>query len=504
MNKIPNYNPILDADSYKGDHANQLPDSIKQILSVGVPRKGNKLTDEIVSLGLRYVAARYLSVQYTMDMIDEAEIEYQEQGYVFDRDRWENIVNNHGGYLPIEVRAVPEGTVVPPNTGTYFIKNLPGEELSWIPSWVETMVQRAAWKFTTVSTVLRSILRDMIEFAIETGTPIDHVHYALHNFGDRGADSHESAIIVGMTHLLFFKGTDCLQANRYLKGIYGNNAETGKRFGSSVIASEHMVMCANSDANHRNDSGALKRMLDRLEQILDDHDNGKNLNVLPIVSIVCDTYDTDRFVRRFVGVDFKDRIIELGKRGGKVVIRPDSGNATTVPVHVINLLMDAFGYTLTDKGFKQLPSFIGVIQGDGINQLSIRAIFDNMRKEKLAFGNIIFGMGGALTHGEGRDEFSFSQKATWMKFVNGNEVDLFKDPITDSGKRSYRGDITTFITDSGKIFTDRVSLMEINKSIKDLTVSIYKFGEISDTENYNAVRERAVLGLFPTEGVVSK
>lgn len=499
MNVIPEYNPILDADSYKVDHENQLPSMIRQILSAGVPRKGNKFTDEIVSLGLRYVSARYLSIQYTMEMIDEAEIETKEHGYSFNRKRWENIVLNHGGYLPIELRAVPEGTVLPPNTATYFIKNEDDPLLSWIPSWVETQVQRSAWKFTTVSTTLRSILKDMIEFAEETGTSLDHVTYALHNFGDRGADSLESAIIVGITHALFFKGSDCLQTNRWLKSLYGDNPETRKRFVSSVIASEHMIMCANSDASHRNDSKALEMMLNRLEEVLDNHEKGLDLNVLPVVSIVCDTYDTDRFVRRFVGVDFKERIIQLGARGGKVVIRPDSGNATEIPVHVIELLMEAFGYTTNDKGFKQLPSFIGVIQGDGINQLSIRAIFDNMRKKKFAFGNIIFGMGGALTHGEGRDEFSFSQKATWMKFLNGTEVDLFKDPITDSGKRSYKGDITTYITDSGKIFTDRVSLMEINKSIKDLTVLIYKNGAVLDIEDYNEVHKRAIIGLYDKE-----
>ncbi len=481
------YNIILDADTYKGDHANQYPRGTRRIFSTIVARKPNKFTNEIVAEGHQYVIMQYLMTRVTMEMIDEAEIEYNEQGIEFNRAQWEHIVKKHDGKLPLRIRAVPEGTVVPVGTAIVTIENT-DPECFWLTSYVETLFQRAEWKMTTVASISRSIRKQLLEVAQKTGTVEEHVMFSLHNFGDRGADSHESAIMAAMAHLSAgFAGTDCLQANRYIKHFYN----TRKAYGSSVVASEHSVMCANANAEERDDYAAAVKMIDRLEELVEAVERGEK--VIPLVSIVGDTYDMRRFAREFISVRLKGRIKRLGERGGKVVIRPDSGNAVTMPVEIVEILMEGFGYTTNDEGYKQLPGYVGVIQGDGINQESLGDILDLLVEKKLALGNIVFGMGGGLTHEAGRDEFSFSMKATAREDENGNWIDMFKDPITDVGKRSLRGRVTTYRDTEGRIFSERLELQDYNQGIEDMLETVYLDGELVKAYTFDEVRARAMV-----------
>lgn len=487
LNNTLSYNFILDADTYKGDHKNQYPKNTRRIFSTIVARKPNKFTKNIVAVGHQYVIKQYLMTRITMDMIDEAEIEYMQQGQEFDRAAWEHIVTKHGGKLPLRIRAVPEGTVVPVGTAIVTIENT-DPECFWLTSYVETMFQRAEWKMTTVASISRSIRKQLLDCAMKTGTVADHVTFSLHNFGDRGADSHESAVMAAMAHLMAgFGGTDCLQANRYIKHFYN----TTNPFGSSVVASEHSVMCANTpDADARDDYAAAVKMVDRLEELVEAVERGEK--VIPLVSVVGDTYDIYRFTREFIGTRLAGRIRRLGARGGKLVVRPDSGDAVKVPVEIVEILMDKFGYTTNEEGFKQLPAYVGVIQGDGINQESLGQILDTLVEKKLALGNIVFGMGGGLTHEAGRDEFSFSMKATARQLDDGSWVDLFKDPITDVGKRSLKGRVTTYIDQEGNIFSERIELQEYNQQITDLLETVFLDGEIVKEYTFEEARDRAM------------
>jgi nicotinamide phosphoribosyltransferase len=479
-------NVILNVDSYKVDHVNQYPKDTAYLVSSIIARKPNKYTSEIVATGHQVVIRKWLTQRITYALIDEAEIEITQQGYEFNRAVWEYIVEHHDGYMPLEIKALPEGTVVPAGTVIVSIVNT-DPKCFWLSSYIETFFQRASWKMTTVASNMRSIRQFLLKAAEITGTPAAYVEYAMHNFGDRGADGDDAAIRAAIAHGLSFSGSDCTQVNRNIKFYYN----TIKPYTSSVVASEHSVMCSHSNASTRDDLPALDMMLDRLERLLDARDAG-NTNILPIVSIVADTYDVYRFTKKYIGELRRDRIIALGKRGGKVVVRPDSGNPLVIPLQIIEMLMDSFGFTLTDTGFKQLPPYIGVIQGDGINQTSIRQIVEKLIDNKFALGNLVFGMGGGLTHGEGRDEFSFAQKATARCTTSGQWVDLFKDPITDPGKRSLRGRVTTYYAkDSNKIFSDRIELMEINHFIIDMLEVVYLNGIIVKEYNYDDARANA-------------
>ena len=485
QNNILPYNLICDVDSYKVDHVNELPVDTEFYYSTVIARKANEFTDHVVVMGLQPVIQMYLSTRITADMVEEAAEEIKNSGYQFRKDLWDIIVNEMEGKLPLEIRAVPEGTIVPVGTVIVTVVNT-DKRFAWLASYIETILQRAMWKMTTVATICSAIRRDLLACAETTGTDAGHVLYALHNFGDRGADAHEVAVMAGIAHLSQFEGTDCLQANRYIKRLYGSD----RHHGTSVVASEHSVMCGLADPVARDDYAAAVRMLDRLDEILTAIENGAT-NLAPIVSIVIDTYNAYRFADEYIGIRLKGVIDRLGARGGKVVLRPDSGNAVEMPIEIIKLLMKNFGYTTNAAGFKQLPAHVGVIQGDGLNQKSLRKILRRLEEEKLALGNIVFGMGGGLTHEAGRDEFSFAMKATARCDSKGIWHDLFKDPITDIGKRSLRGRVTTYKCADGRIFSERLELQEVNKQIVDMLTTVFLNGELVTRYTFPEVLSRA-------------
>jgi nicotinamide phosphoribosyltransferase len=262
--------------------------------------------------------------------------------------------------------------------------------------------------------------------------------YKLHNFGDRGADGPDAALIAAVAHAMLFSGSDCTGANRLIKNLYNTN----KAYLSSVDATEHSVMCSHSDAENKDDFGAAVMSVERLEEAVARTKRGIGI---PLQSVVIDTYDDERFVSEYLGTRLKDRILASG---GTLVARPDSGDPLTKPIEIMALLYAAFGGIYNDKGFAVLNSAVRVIQGDGINQDSIPEILKNVIHFGWSMDNLVLGMGGGLTHGPGRDEFSFSMKATAR--YNGKEwIDLLKEPKTDSGKKSLKGLVRCYEGEEG-------------------------------------------------------
>lgn len=475
MNKF--YSPlarniILDTDSYKNDHQRMLPPDTKEILSAIVPRKGNQHTNLVKVFGQQYLLKQYLTMQLSQAMIDEAEQEIIEQGYPFDRKRWEYILNAHKGYLPLEIRAIPEGMVVPIGLPIMTIRNT-DDKCAWLVSYIETMLHRIIWKMTTVASVAADLYRYFNQVMIRHTGLSDNVSYQLHNFGSRGADSYESDIMSGMAHLAAgFKGTDCLQANRNIKHYYN----TQNPIGSSVLATEHSVICAYSDAKNSDDYNAAVQMLEIWDEAITRFNNtGKGT---PILSLLGDTYDIYRFTREYLGIRLKNKIIELGKKGGRLVLRPDSGDPKQVPIDCIETLMECFGYTTNTYGYKVLPDYLRVIQGDGVTTTSIRTIVDGLEERKLSLENLVLGMGGGLTHGAGRDEFSFSMKATAILGTDGWR-ELFKNPVTDSVKKSLRGRVTTYKDDNGRLFAESIEYIKQNRNVTDIMETIFVNGIIT-------------------------
>jgi nicotinamide phosphoribosyltransferase len=379
-------------------------------------------------MGQTFVANMLSSVRITQEMVDEAEIEINEQGYTFNREGWEIIVKEMDGKLPLAMFAVEEGRVVSPQTPILGIINT-DDRFGWLPAYVETPVQATVWKMSTVASICRACRITLKEFFVKTGANLAGLDYALHNFGDRGADSPDEApVIAGMAHAALFNGSDCTRVNRYLKKLY----DTTEAFTSSVEATEHSVMCANSDAANRDDFGAALMAVDRLEKVVDRTKKGIGV---PILSVVIDTYDSRRFVREYMGTILKDRILASG---GKVVFRPDSGDPKVEPGLVGNDVMATFGYTTNDAGYVVLNPQTGVIQGDGLRIDTIRGVLEGWVSAGFSMDSFVLGMGSGITHDGARDDFSFSMKAT-ASFQDGKWVRLLKEPKTDIGKKSLSG-----------------------------------------------------------------
>lgn len=467
-------NFILACDSYKVGHAAQLPAGTRKLHSNQVPRKpftedGVKL-DEVVVLGPQVVAYILANVKITTEMIDEAEVEITEQGYEFPRANWEYIRNL--GYLPLEVRAISEGSVVPTGLPLITIENT-DDYSAWLVSYIETWSQDVIWTMTTIATKMRAVRQMMDNFCKVTGTPAEAAEYMVHNFGDRGAGGQDRAIMAAMAHAVFFSGSDCLRANRYLKRVYRADGPVL----SSVDASEHSTMCANSDCDEKNDFGAFEMTLGMLERAVERSKNGVGI---PLVSAVIDTFDDERFVREFVMGNY-DKICEIG---GKYVCRPDSGDAVEKPIEVVTwLMLELFsrGYVSPDEvtneaGYDVLPGNLGVLQGDGLRMPSLTAIIAKATEDKLAAGNFAFGFGGGMTNGSGRDDFSFSMKATARMDSTGIWHDMQKAPKTDNGKKSLRGRVTCYKTAGGDYIADRVSLAQFNNGLVDVMDTVYRDG----------------------------
>lgn len=488
-----NVNFILNVDSYKTGHDAMMKDGVIGLESNIVARKPTKYTSHVVMMGLEIYLQEYLDVTITHADIDEAELETTERGDDFDREFWEHIVNVHGGKLPLHIRAIPEGTVVP--VGVPLVRSFSTDpRVKVIASYIETQLQRAVQFPTTVASNARSI-KVFLADTMERHAGHRFVDYHLHNFGDRSASSYESAILAAISHAVVFNGSDCLAANRYIKSYY----RTMTAYLSSVTASEHSATCSNSNADKRDDFNMAIKMVRLWEKKVEKYIANGSVGVPPIVSVVIDTYDAKRFVRDFIGTKLKATIEEIGKRcpGAKLVMRPDSGDPTTMPIEILEILMEKFGSTTNANGYAVLPSFIGVIQGDGINEDSIRTIVENLEAKMYSLENIVFGMGGKLVHPEkGRDTYSFAMKGSAQQLEDGTWEDLFKDPITDVGKRSLRGRVTTYeCTSTGKILAERIELQEVNPFLRDMMVDMYINGEIMNLSSFDDVRARANKGL---------
>lgn len=339
---------------------------------------------------------------------------------------YEHIEYVHGlGCLPLRIRAVPEGTLVPIGVPMLTVEST-DPKCYWLTNWLETLLSASLWQSCTSATIAHRFRILLDKHADKTGMPKDFVNWQGHDFSFRGMSSLESAILSGMGHLLSFSGTDTIPAIMGLKQYYAFN---GVGVGS-VPATEHAVMCA----------GTQESELETFRRLINE--------VYPsgIVSIVSDTWDLWKVLAEYMPI-LKDDIM---RRDGKVVIRPDSGDPVDIicgeafakneaaAKGVVELLWETFGGTVNDKGFKVLDPHIGVIYGDGITLERADAICSGLANKGFA-SQVVFGIGSYTYQYNTRDTFGMAMKATYVE-ANGKPYDIFKDPITDDGiKKSAKG-----------------------------------------------------------------
>jgi nicotinamide phosphoribosyltransferase len=416
-------NIILNSDSYKYSQFNQYPPKTTVVYSYIESRGG--VYDATVFFGLQAFIKEYLTGPVvTMDMIDEAEALITAHGEPFNREGWEYIVREHGGNLPVIIKAVPEGTVVGTRNVLATIENT-DPACYWLTSFLETALLRAIWYPTTVATNSYQSKKLILEYLEKTGDPTS-IDFKLHDFGARGVSSLESAGIGGAAHLVNFMGTDTVEALLFARRYYGADVA-----GYSIPAMEHSTV---TSWGRENEVASYRNMLKQ------------NAKPGGIVAAVSDSYDIFKACELW-GTELKQDVLDSG---ATLVVRPDSGDPADVVAKCLRILDKYFGHTVNAKGFKVLNN-VRVLQGDGINHQTIRSILYTITLAGYSADNVAFGQGGALLQMVNRDDQKFAMKCS-AAFVNGEWVDVFKDPITDKGKRSNKGklklvkDIDQYIT----------------------------------------------------------
>lgn len=419
-------NIILNSDSYKYSQYNQYPEGTEYVYSY-IESRGGKY-DETVFLGLQAFIKEYLEEPVTLEMINEAEAIITAHGEPFYREGWKYIVDAYNGYLPVEIKAVPEGSVVPVGNALVTIVNT-DPKCWWLTSFLETALLRAVWYPTTVATNSREIKKVILDALNRTGTPAD-IAFKLHDFGARGVSSLESAGLGGMAHLVNFMGTDTVESLLFARRYYGADMA-----GFSVPAMEHSTV---TSWGREGEVDSYRNMVK------------KNGNAGGIVSAVSDSYDIFNACRLW-GTELKQDVLDSG---ATLVVRPDSGHPASVVLECAIILAAHFGTTKNEKGYDVLNN-VRILQGDGINIDSIREILDYLESAGFSADNVVFGQGGALLQIVNRDDQKFAMKCSAVR-VNGEWRDVFKDPITDSGKRSKKGRVTLIRGFNGEIRTDRI------------------------------------------------
>lgn len=460
---------VTRTDSYKFSQFLQYPQGTTHISSYIESRGGEERS---VFFGLQAFIKRYLMNRITMKDVKRAEYIVQAHGLPFNREGWEIIVNEYDGRLPIEIQAVPEGTVMETKNVQVQVVNT-DPRLVWLTSYLETALLRAIWYPSTVATKSRK-MKVLIAKALHETSDIpvmDQLLFKLHDFGARGASSAETATLGGMGHLINFMGTDTFEALEGVMEFYN----TDMIVGFSIPASEHSTI---TSWRRENEAAAYENMIDQFAG------EGK------IYACVSDSYDIFAATRDIWGEQLKDKVIASG---GTLVIRPDSGDPETVPVEVVKILAERFGYTVNSKGYKVLHPSVRVIQGDGINEHSLPRILENLKAAGFSADNIAFGMGGGLLQAWNRDTLKYAMKASAIRIDNGPWVGFSKDPVTDPGKQSKEGRLALEYRCGIGSCSYRTVPEHVSKPENNLLRTVFRNGELLVEDTFEQIRERAAL-----------
>jgi nicotinamide phosphoribosyltransferase len=456
------HNLILNTDSYKMSHYLQYPEGAEFVSSYIESRGG--VYPEVTFFGLQMFLKQYLTKPISQADIDEAAIICQAHGVPFNREGWQYILDQHQGFLPLEIEAVAEGTQVP--VGNVLVQVINTDpKCAWVTSYIETALLRAIWYPTTVATVSKNCQKIIARYLAETADDLSGLPFKLHDFGARGASSDESVAIGGLAHLVNFMGTDSLSAIIAARRFYAVDMPA-----FSIPAAEHSTI---TSWGRNGEAAAYANMLKQFA--------GPN----KLVAVVSDSYDIWNAIDNIWGRELKEQV---EKSGGTLVIRPDSGEPVEVVPLALEKLMDKFGYSINSKGYKVLPPCVRLIQGDGVCANSIEAILAEMKKRKLSADNVAFGMGGELLQKVNRDTQKFAMKASAI-CIKGEWRDVNKDPITDQGKRSKKGRLA-LIKENG---TFKTVLKKQIAADNNQLQTVFKNGKLLVDLTFDQVRKNAAL-----------
>lgn len=311
------------------------------------------------------------------------------------------------------------------------------------------------------------LLQNIIKSALEkSADSIEGLPFKLHDFGARGASSMETVALGSLANLVNFSGTDSMTALVAASRWYGMDQDMPA---FSIPAAEHSTMTA----------WGRERETQAYENMLEQFGGDGNL-----VAVVSDSYDLWNAIDNIWGDALKDKVETMG---GTLVIRPDSGDPAKVVREALERLAIKFGTTTNSKGYKVLPDYVRLIQGDGINPQSLGKILNTIMDAGFSADNVTFGMGGGLLQQVTRDTMSWAMKASAIS-IDGVWTDIFKDPITSRSKRSKKGRLALIKDNNDQLTTIKEDALV--DSDDNLLQDIFVDGRLLVDDSLTTIRGR--------------
>lgn len=480
---------ILYKDFYKTDHRRQYPENTEKVYSNFTARISRiEGIENVVVFGTTYFVEDFLVRRFNQSFFqaDKAKVIGQYKRRMDTSLGLNSIDTKHLeelhdlGFLPIHIKALPEGTLCPLKVPILTITNT-HPNFAWLPNFLETLLSTALWHPVTSATIAYEYRKKLEKYAKMTSDIPEFVKWQGHDFSMRGLPGLEASCASGGAHLTCFTGTDTIPAIDWLEHFYAADPEKDI-VGGSVPATEHSVMCL----------GGQETEYDTYHRLL--------TKVYPkgIVSVVSDTWDYWKVLTETIPA-LKDVIMG---RDGKLVVRPDSGDPALIicgdpnaelgsPAWsgTVKILWDIFGGTINSKGYKQLDPHIGVIYGDSITLEKCEQICRGLKELGFASTNMVFGIGSYTYQYVTRDTFGFAMKATYG-VVNSKPMEIFKDPLTDGGvKKSAKGLLRVDKNEiSGEIYLNECVSEEAERG--GMLKTIFKNGIVSNKATLAEVRFR--------------
>lgn len=454
-------------DSYKCGHFEQYR-QLDWMRAYGEFRKPLDEQDQrIVYFGMRYLIEEYFSTPMTQTdllVMRDFMADHDVLGaYNFPFDLFEEAINSNGGFLPVNIYSLPEGSVVYPHVPVYKVQAF--DKYARLATFAETLLTMV-WYGSNVATISRHIKESIKTAFDKTVDPEDHwlLGSRLHDFGFRGCTSVEQSVIGGLGHLLNFTGSDTMSAAYH--GKYHWNQ--GKTIAKSIPATEHSVMTT------------WPTEYDAVVNMVNKHGH-------KIFATVADSYDYFKFLNEVV-----PRIAPMVKaKGGTWVIRPDSGDPVVCVVDGLRALARSFDTYQNTKGYTVIKN-AAVIQGDGIDRLIIKEILKAVEVAGFSAQNVAFGCGGGLLQKHNRDTMSFATKVSEIG-INGKAIPIMKSPTTMNSKKSLPGThLVYYKTQNDR----RVPMVELDNSSAPWTdkkisamTPVYLGGPLDYQDTFDSYRE---------------
>ena len=494
-------NPLFYIDYYKGVHSSQYPKDITKIVSYFTPRMSRiPGEDKLVMFGLQGFIKDYLVEGFNKNFFGRPKLEVlTEYKRVMDNTLAkrgydiEKIAALHDlGYLPLEIRAIPEGFRVNVKVPMVEVSNT-HPDFAWLVGAIETMMSVQLWHTMVSANVgykFRQIVNKYYDITEEDEYPRAR---ALGDFSMRGQESVESAMKSSAAFCLSFLNTATVPAILWLEKNYECNcAKEPVAFGA--ISTEHSVMCTNFAVD--GDEITFVRRL--LTEVYPHHS----------FSMVSDSYDYWNLVDNILP-QLKDEILQ---HDGCLLVRGDSGDPVEIVTNTVFHLWETFGGTTNSKGFKVLNPHIKAIYGDSITFERCEKIFEILIRNGFACSNVSLGVGSfsmqclEVEHDDGekryspytRDTYGIAMKATYAETKDGRTLEIFKNPKTDTGnfKKSQKGCCAVHF--DGKDFTcvDGLTLKERDADPLNSMIPVFRNGGFLKKYSLEKIRQILNKGKF--------